>query len=809
MKFGYMKSKKIVPRYWRYVIVVCTWLVMSGFAMATYPYVKASDSRFEFLGTWKMATDNADAKYTIYPGSTVRIRLEGTAWLDLRDYNPYDAPHVRVRRLGLNGGTVYTVNNTIKLEALYGPVEYELIFTAIQGVAFYWGQHAYHNTSLYFKGLWLKTGSTLHHATIPDGSLKLDFLGDSITHGVRILRSYGDNVRSQDASQCFGYYLARALHAPYRVRGHSGESTGGLTGKVDYFQANIPLDSFNPDYIFVNIGANDVRNGSSRYLSELETLLTKIRQKLPNTYIYVLDFFSQYPNRVPQIKEAINRRAAGHATYFNANRYIHRFTDGIHPDGYSHARLAKELAQVIGPSARLVSPLHEVVVSKRPTFNWHEVEIAESYKILIHRNGKSYLTKTVGAIDEWTVSKDLPRGDYEWWIHTRNSLAEFRWSQRGQFKILPYIPTDRATLVYPSGNISPIRKPTFTWNSVDRATDYYVLIYRNGKAFSHKWVKEANYVPDEELKSGNYKWWIRSYNADGYGPWSAEMQFEITYKSPEEIDIISPRGVQETANFDYEWSTDIASTWYRLVIHRNDKEYKDKWYYTGVTTGVVDYVGGEHTLGKYKWWIQPWGPDGLGPWSAGTEFSYGVPIPITPIDNIHTYGSHEFSWTGDLTIPWYQLSVQRDKKNYDTKWVQSTNWIFATRLPYGKYKWWVRSWKDNVYSPWSDATEFRIGAALPLYPVDEIPNPPLELQWDDSCSSDAEWYRVIIHKGTVPIFDKWVIRADTLSGGGIERSITDLPVFTLPYGNYTWWIIAWNHSGLGPWSEGVTFTITN
>ncbi len=397
MKFRQMN--RVMERYLRTVLIVCLWFVMSGFSMAV-TYVKASDNRFEYLGTWKSAPDNADARYSIYPGSTIRIRIEGTAWIDLKDYNPYDAPHVRVRHLGQNGGTVYTVNNSIKIEALNGPVEYELIFIGIQGVAFHSGQHAYRDTSLYFKGLWLKDGSSLHHASMPDGNIRVEFLGDSITHGVRILKSYGDNVRSQDASQCFGYYLARALHAPYRVRGHSGEGTGGITGKVQYFKKHVYLDPIpDPDYFFINIGANNVRNSSADFLHDLKILLSKVRTSFPNSYIYVLDFFNQNPNRVLQIKEAIASHAAGHASYFNAAKYIDKFVDNIHPTGSSHFALAKALAAHIGPAPSLISPINNTIVTKRPELDWSEVEIAGSYKIIIHRDGKSYLTHYIGATD--------------------------------------------------------------------------------------------------------------------------------------------------------------------------------------------------------------------------------------------------------------------------------------------------------------------------------------------------------------------------------------------------------------------------
>ncbi len=797
-----MKKNPVV----RGLMIAGLWLVMSGFALAV-SYVKASDSRIEYLGTWKTAPDNEDARYSIYPGSTIRLKVEGTAWLDFKHYNSYDAPHIRVRQLGLNGGTIYTVNNSIRLDAYNGPVEYEIIFISIQGVAFAPNQTAYRDTSMYFKGLWLKTNSVLHHATIPDGDIRVDFLGDSITHGVRILKNYGDNVRSQDASQCFGYYLARALHAPYRVRGHSGESTGGLTGKVSFFKKYIPLDPIpDPKYFFINIGANDKSRSDSWYQSELETIINRVHRDYPTTSIYVLDFFSQHPSRVSRIKAAVARSGSGHAAYFDAHKYIHRFTDGIHPDGASHYALAKALAAKIGPAPEIESPVTNAIVSKRPVLKWEDVEIAESYKLVIRRNDAAYDTRTIGAVTNWSPAVDMPSGDYNWWLQARNSFADFRWSEKGSFKILPYKPTDKAVPVSPSGTINPVRKPKLQWDAVDRATDYYVLIFRNGKAYINEWSKTNMYVPEKDLPGGHYKWWIRPYNADGYGPWSDAMEFDITNQVPGRIVLLSPMGNKTASPTNYEWQADSAATWYKLLVQRDGKTYKKNlWFYTGVTNGVISEILGDHSVGKYKWWVQAWGPDGLGPWSSSAAFTYGLPIPVTPAGKLQTVDSHEFKWIGGEGIPWYHLWVNKDNKHYNDKWVQSTNWIFATRLPYGKYKWWVQSWKDKAFGPWSDAGEFSVGEIRPVYPAGDISGAPLEIRWDDIGTRDAEWYQIVINSGKRKFWNKWIKVEDTVDYGG-ERAVVNLPAFNTT-GNYTWWIRAWKSSGMGPWSEGLPFTI--
>jgi hypothetical protein len=344
---------------------------------------------------------------------------------------------------------------------------------------------------------------------------------------------------------------------------------------------------------------------------------------------------------------------------------------------------------------------------------------------------------------------------------------------------------------------------------VDRATDYHIWINRNNKTYQDKWVKGTSYkVNDKGLPGGEYKWWVQSYNADGYGPWTGEMVFEIPTKVPAKVDIVSPFGVHNGASVVYQWNTDGIATWYQLIIHKDGKPYhKPHWFNTGITNGIVSEEIDHANFGKYEWWMQGWSPDGYGKWSDKGVFSYGLSVPVAPAGIIPTGGSHVFNWTGADDIPWYQLWIHKDDKYYKDIWVQSTNWVFASRLPYGDYGFWVRPWKDKEFGPWSDAGGFKIGASIPVAPTGTIFSPPTSLRWDDSASRDAKWYQIVVHWGKNPFLDEWVKVEDTIDYGGSVRGITNLPAFVPPFGTYTTWIRAWTDDNMGPWSEGLPFTV--
>jgi len=97
-----------------------------------------------------------------------------------------------------------------------------------------------------------------------------------------------------------------------------------------------------------------------------------------------------------------------------------------------------------------------------------------------------------------------------------------------------------ATLVSPSG-ITINTTPTYTWNTVAGATWYYLWVSKvnddNSLTTVHsKWYESSAVCSGPicsitpagvTLSTGNYRWWIQTWNDAGYGPWSTKMDFSI------------------------------------------------------------------------------------------------------------------------------------------------------------------------------------------------------------------------------------------------------------------------------------------
>ena len=147
---------------------------------------------------------------------------------------------------------------------------------------------------------------------------------------------------------------------------------------------------------------------------------------------------------------------------------------------------------------------------------------------------------------------------------------------------------------------------------------------------------------------------------------------------------------------------------------QNGKVLCDQWFtlsnsvaQSGSGNFAVE-IGG-HTGGVYRWWVQGWSVDGLGPWSSMGLFAMVTPPPpsgavtlLTPTNNANVLVRQtEFTWTASSpAASWYEVYVVRNESKYLDQWVAgTTNWVVTSGLPGGTYTWWVRPWSEAGYGP--------------------------------------------------------------------------------------------------------------
>ena len=206
-------------------------------------------------------------------------------------------------------------------------------------------------------------------------------------------------------------------------------------------------------------------------------------------------------------------------------------------------------------------------------------------------------------------------------------------------------PPGAATLVSPTGSIATTA-PVYTWNEAFDTSWYYLWVSKvNGDgSLTTVHTKWYNSVPScsggtcsvtpagVTLTSGDYRWWIQTYNDAGYGLWSSPTNFSLpAIPPPGAATLVSPNGAITDTTPVYTWNKVNASTWYYLWVSKVNGDgslttVHTKWYDSTVVCGgatcSITPVGVTLTSGNYRWWIQTFNDDsGYGLWSSPMNFS--------------------------------------------------------------------------------------------------------------------------------------------------------------------------------------------
>jgi len=158
------------------------------------------------------------------------------------------------------------------------------------------------------------------------------------------------------------------------------------------------------------------------------------------------------------------------------------------------------------------------------------------------------------------------------------------------------VPLGMATLLSPSGSTDPT--PTYTWKAVTGATWYYLWVNDSTGNKIKKWYRASEVqVGDDgaicsvtleiEMEAGEGRWWVRAWNANGYGPWSDPMVFMMERKSMKMS--VSPTIVSSVAQIEASWDGIVAPTttdWLGLYEPgADDTEYLTWCYTSGEASG--------------------------------------------------------------------------------------------------------------------------------------------------------------------------------------------------------------------------------
>lgn len=179
-----------------------------------------------------------------------------------------------------------------------------------------------------------------------------------------------------------------------------------------------------------------------------------------------------------------------------------------------------------------------------------------------------------------------------------------------------------------------------------------------------------------------------------------------------------------------------------------------------------------------------------------------------------------YTWNAVVNSTWYYLWVNDSSGNKIKQWYTATQANCATgtgicsatpttELVQGLGEWWVQTWNDIGYGPWSSAMSFNLSNSPPppvattlISPNGTITDSTPTYTWN--AVANSSWYYLWVDDSSGNKIKQWYTAAQaSCSSGTGTCSIT--PTTALVQGAGKWWIKTWNNTAHGPWTSAMNF----
>lgn len=652
-------------------------------------------------------------------------------------------------------------------------------------------------------------------------------IGDSITEGVYVSTPYPTRL---------------ARNTGYRVinAGIGGERAARGLERIDAL-----LQEHKPSHVLILFGTNDILSPSQDLRASANAVLGMAQRALARGVIPVVGTAPPMVNprawnmpRVRTFNNYVRSLAATHrlrladiqSAFGTGGGLI--ISDGFHPNDNGMEVIARTFAGRVSPNdiplptaPTLVTPTGLIPFALRPTFTWQPGAHASSHVLYLYQNGTLY-HRTETTATTWTATFDLPCAAYTWTVRGKNGRGEGPEASRAALYFqeaaccIPITPTGLHQELIGAGQVA------YLLDADACATEYQLWIQRNGQTWSTNWHVAAAGNPArivvEGHTAGAYRWWVRGQSADGISAWTAGPTFNFGTPIP-----VEPAGRQLSAPETWVWNdltSDLAER-YHIWLKGGESFVWSGWishpntYATGANLRATTLTGlPSLPYGVYTWWMQSQDASGSSAWSGPRTFTLGQPIPIAPTGTISSFATLVWDDQATQDATWYQLWVSRNGTHFHSEWIKWENTMEEEGLKrsypvpatsaYGQYSFWVRAYKPQGIGPWSSALSFNRGYAQPVEPYGPTAYGVRRFSWDDTQSSDGTWFRIWINRNGVTFWNGWFNRVtDAVQESDALWSVQLPSHVTLPPGEYTWWIMPWNPSGMAVWSDGNSFSV--
>lgn len=397
------------------------------------------------------------------------------------------------------------------------------------------------------------------------------------------------------------------------------------------------------------------------------------------------------------------------------------------------------LAPINPPGAfAKIAPANNTTDLNNNVLSWTASAGATSYQYCFSPNyidsNCAYLGgwKDIGNVTTYTIPSDTKLiwgSRYYWQIRAVNSGGSTLANDGAWWTFTTANLVGKTTLISPTGMINQ-STPTYRWNHVNGVTWYYLWINHSTGNLFNQWYRTdaicsggtCSVTPPITLNPGSHTWWVQTWNNTGYGPWSDGMAFNSPIPMvPAAATLVSPSGTIKTNAPTYTWNQVSDATGYYLWVNGPSGNVFQAQYTSAQANcnGSTCSVTPATTLvpGSHTWWVQARNGAGDGPWSAGMSFSPTPPAAaslVSPSGNIGT-NAPTYTWNQVSDATWYYLWVNGPSGNIIKQWYTTAqancngstcSVTPATTLPAGAHTWWIQTWNDAGYGPWSGSVDF-------------------------------------------------------------------------------------------------------
>jgi lysophospholipase L1-like esterase len=338
-------------------LLMCVTILMPGVLLAAEPVI---DSKIQFAGRWDRR--KPDRAITVNSGSNVIARFDSTslvARFDLtRNKPPLPTIAWKIDDDAQWRESEVAASVDLGRDLKLGPHTIYLVVRGLDEHQPRWSEPL--TASVTFLGFELSSNGRFVDPP-PEPKLKIEFLGDSITEGVRVHDKQPGRESwawQTDGLQAWPAQTALRLGAQWRQVGFGAvgvtkPGSGGVPpapDSFDWFYEGCPRDDWQPTLVVINHGTNDRNANSDQFRPAYATYLARIRKAYPQAKILALrPFAGTHADDIRAEVDARKDSGDKRIRFIDTTGWLNRddFTDGVHPNAGAGPKVADKMSKII------------------------------------------------------------------------------------------------------------------------------------------------------------------------------------------------------------------------------------------------------------------------------------------------------------------------------------------------------------------------------------------------------------------------------------------------------------------------------